>query len=629
MALSSPLDPARVREIAGFLSAPGALSGRPPSCRDRAVWERFAAAEPAAWERIAAQAAEYLAAPTPELTDAQYLESRRTGGRDGYPARAEDRRIRVTLFTLAEALENRGRFLPALNREIAAICAERIWVMPPHDWNKLNFEGLRIDNDLISAMTAWTLATSDAMMGEGLEPEVRQALRGRIRQTVTGPFLAAIRGLREEEWWARNPYNWNTVLHAGIVGAALLLDDYSSEERAEMIASVERAMPAYLAGFLADGYSTEGMGYWRYGFGHFALLAEAILAATGGCVSLYPSEHARFVARFAERFEMVRSTHFYPPFADARFPEPPAPWLAHVLACRYGFGGGEKASRVPIPEGDFAQGFFSSFLHAWGIVLGFDPGLAAPWTGSGAELPAHSLRDWFGENHILVSRLAEKECGLAVAVKGGRNGVSHGHNDLGTFVVTAGEVPLLVDPGCTDYGAGTFGPNRFENQTMGSYGHPVPLVAGQWQGTGDAFYSTVTETEFTDAADTLRLNLAPAYPVPALRKLERRFVFERAAGGVLTVSDRFEFDSPQPFGVALVTYGEARREGADAWIVSQGGESVRVEIETGGLPYAVGDEVLRDRSRVGAVRRLGIDLVVPAVAGKITLRITPGVSSPA
>ena len=69
------------------------------------------------------------------------------------------------------------------------------------------------------------------------------------------------------------------VVHGGIVGAALALND-SVEERAEIIAAAELGTQFYIKGFPADGYSPEGMGYWKYGFGHYALLAEAVLTAT-------------------------------------------------------------------------------------------------------------------------------------------------------------------------------------------------------------------------------------------------------------------------------------------------------------------------------------------------------------
>jgi hypothetical protein len=620
-AILPPLDPARVREIATFLE--GRTIRLVATRKNRAVWENLIAKEPATANRILTLAQEFQGQPTPVLTDRQYLEERQTDGGNGYGKRAENRRLRVTLFTLAEALENKGRFLPSLNREITAICLERLWVSPRHDWNRLNFEGTRLDVDLISAMTAWTLATADAMLEEGLDAVVRQSIRARIRQTVTGPYAGAIRGLREQEWWTRNAFNWNSVVHSGIVGAALLLDDeYSVDEQAELIAATEQGLAYYLNGFPADGYSPEGMGYWRYGFGHYVLLAEAVLAATCGRLSLYGSEHARFVARFPERFELSARTHFYPTFSDSRFPEPPARWLSSILDRRYGFD--RLPPQIPLPEGDFALGFFSTFLHAWGVILSFDPRLVPPWTGSGAAVTSSPLRDWFEESQILVSRLPEDEKGLHVALKGGNNGVSHCHHDLGSFMVTVDDVPVIVDPGLTDYGPGAFGPDRFKHQIVGSYGHPVPLVAGQWQGAGADYFAVVTERKFTDAADQITLDLTKAYAVSSLQFLHRFFDYDRRQRGALTVIDRVGFDSLQAFGTALVTYGEFREESAGIWMVTNDGASVRVEIETGGLPFAVKNEILRDESRIGKVCRLGIDLLSPADRVEIRMRIVPG-----
>jgi len=619
-ALLPPLDPSRVNEIAAFLE--GRNCSLAPLRKSQPVWNDLATAEPAARERIISNAEKYLGEPVPVLTDKQYLESRQTDDHFGYPRRLEQRRERTTLFVLAEALENSGRFLRAINGEIAAICAERIWVSPRHDWNRLNFEGTRIDVDLVAAMTAWTLATADTILEEGLDPDVRQAIRGRIRQTVTGPYVGALRGLREEEWWTRNPNNWNPVVHAGIIGAALFLgDEYSILEQAEIIAGAEKNLEHYLKGFPVDGYCPEGIGYWRYGFGHYVLMAEVILVATRGQLSLYGSDHARLIACFPERFELSTQTHFYPPFADTRFREPTAPWLSYLLDQRFGLG--REAARVLMPEGDFASGFFSTFLHAWGVILNFQPKLAPPWTGSGTDTTFPHLRDWFEESQVLVSRLPGSEKGLKFALKGGNNGVSHCHTDLGTFIVTVDDVPVLVDPGVTDYGPGTFGPNRYQNQIMGSYGHPVPLVAGGWQGPGASFYSIMVEKEFTAEIDRMTLDLTKAYPVPSLKRLTRCFEYERIGGGKLIVIDQVEFDSPQLFGTALVTYGEFREEGDGVWIVSKDGASARVEIHAGGFPFRVTEEILRDESRIGKVRRLGINLLSLVEGAELQICIEP------
>jgi hypothetical protein len=89
------------------------------------------------------------------------------------------------------------------------------------------------------------------------------------------------------------------------------------------------------------------------------------------------------------------------------------------------------------------------------------------------------------------------------------------------------------------------------------------------------------------------------------------------------VTDRAEFNSPQDFGTALVTFGEAREEKPGVWIISQGNQSVRATIDAGGVPFTVTNEVLKEEAAAGKVRRLGVDLNAPAAQAAITIRVTP------
>jgi hypothetical protein len=102
----------------------------------------------------------------------------------------------------------------------------------------------------------------------------------------------------------------------------------------------------------------------------------------------------------------------------------------------------------------------------------------------------------------------------------------------------------------------------------------VPVVAGQRQRTGREAAAKVIETTFTPGRDVFRLNLAPGYAVPALRTLERTFVYDRAELGALTVRDEVVFAEPSSFETALVTWGEAKE-------VAPG----RLEIRDGGARY--------------------------------------------
>ena len=151
----------------------------------------------------------------------------------------------------------------------------------------------------------------------------------------------------------------------------------------------------------------------------------------------------------------------------------------------------------------------------------------------------------------------------------------------------------------------------------------MPKVAGQLQKGGDQHTVTITEKKFTDASDSVTLDLSKAYDVPSLRKLTRQFEYARSDGGAVTVKDLAEFDSPQAFGTALITFGDAKEEKPGVWIISQNNQAVRVEISAGEARFTVTPEVLKDEARAGKVCRLGIDLTEPASQAAITTKTSP------
>ena len=596
-------DPARVKQIASCL--PAKPRGLGPTLADRAIWDALKS-DPETSGKMMERAARFLNEPTPAITAEAYQASVQSGDRK-IDNVTSHRRFRLTTLMIAEGMENQGRFIPAIEKETAAICDESTWIMSGH----VQFSTNR--NDLGTAMTAWNLAAVDTMLGDKLSADLRKTIRDRVRERLLVHYLAAIRGETKLEWWSVDPNNWNSVVHGGIVGAALALDD-SVEERAEIIAAAELGTQFYIKGFPADGYSPEGMGYWKYGFGHYVLLSEAVLASTKGKVNFYDRDNIRLVAQFPRRFEMQAG--LYPAYGDGMLVEVPSAWLYHIIDRRYGLNDGSQRALYPDPT-------YSAFLYSYGAILCFDS-KAAPVTGkSTVSLPDHALRDWFEQSQIYVGRNAAGTGGISVSFKGGNNGVSHGHNDLGTFVVATGGEPVITDPGVPVYNARTMGPNAFDYQVKSSYGHSVPLVAGQLQKRGSQYATAVKEKKFTDTLDSVTFDLARGYDQPSVKELTRRFDYSRVGKGGFMVTDRVAFTSPQAFGTALTTYGEAREEKPGVWVITYKGKSLRAEITTSGnLPFTVTDEVLRDESRQGKVRRLGINLNSPAAEAVISIKIT-------
>jgi hypothetical protein len=197
------------------------------------------------------------------------------------------------------------------------------------------------------------------------------------------------------------------------------------------------------------------------------------------------------------------------------------------------------------------------------------------------------LRDWFGVSSFLVSRSGPAtKRRLSASLLGGNNGTNHNHNDLGTFTIVLDGRTLVVDPGLETYSFRTFSTHRYDSQLLNSYGHPVPRVAGRLQEAGPEWHAQVLAKEFTDDLDRVVLDLRRGYDVPALRRLEREFVFDRRGDGSVTITDRVEFATPSAFESALITLGQVAIDGPRVRL-TDGAAMLVAEVSIAGAPLEI------------------------------------------
>jgi hypothetical protein len=559
------------------------------------------------------QAAERLLdKPLPAQPADLYLDYSRTGNRKPWERVATARRRRIKIFVLAECVENQGRFVPALEEHARRLCAEPTWVFPAHDSQLVNYRGERIDIDLGSARVAGELALACYLLGDRLSKDTRDLVVATVRARVLGPFREMVLGRRKPNWWLAGTNNWNSVCLAGVaVSAVSLVEDRS--ERAFFIAAAEQYVRNFLRGFTPDGYCSEGLAYWNYGFGHYAQLSAALDQSTQGRLDLLAADAALRPARFGSRVEIVGGV--YPTFSDCPMNTRPDGRLVGYLNRRLGIGQPAGSRDVPSPErGGLAD------------VLAFTPWDTVPRSGPSVRAAAAShQRTWFEDAGVLICRPGEGVRGrFGVALKGGHNAEHHNHNDIGSFIVVVGDRPVLVDPGTEVYTARTFSARRYESKVLNSFGHSVPVVAGTLQRGGEDARGRVLEREFTDTRDTLVLDLRTAYDAPDLERLERAFCYERGQGGRLVVTDTIAFARPQRFETALVTFGAWRRIAPDQLRVEDQGRAVEIVVETGGSAFTVDAEMIDENVRSPRKpRRIAIRLAQPTRAAQVTLRIRP------
>ena len=402
----------RIDELAQLLPAVPCGLGDPIGSRGR--WDELAKLPTA--KACITRAEPFLASPPPAVPDELYLEFSRTGNRSNYERPYAQRTGRISALVLAECLENQGRFLPAIERDLLAMCDERSWVMPAHDAGLTNFKGTQLYIDLGSSARAWLLATADWLLGDRLTPAVRERLRAECRRRVLDVYLQAVRaGELRGNWWLRTTNNWNAVCTASVVGTALALAP-DRRERAEFLAGMEISNPFFISGFTDDGYCSEGMGYWDYGFGHFMMLGDLVLKATDGKLNIFAGD-AKLVRIGAFPQNLLIQAGVAPAFADCGVnPRPSTPALALIHR--------HLPEAVPAPVPCEPLG---SLIHT-GLFAFEAAALAAAGAAAGTPPPL-PLHTWFDQAGILVSRsAAEVQPAFGAAFKGGHNAEHHNHN---------------------------------------------------------------------------------------------------------------------------------------------------------------------------------------------------------
>jgi len=600
------LDPVRIAQIAQMLAEQPAGLGRPIS--DREAWDKLAELD--AYKAQVKRAEELLTQPIPEQPDDLFLEYSRTGNRTHWQSVSGQRRGRLAPLVLAECVEDKGRFIPAIEELVAALCAERTWVMPAHDGKLLNFRGETINIDLASSALAWNLSLADYLLADRLPAATRNTLRDSVARFVLQPYKDMYTGARGVDWWMKTTNNWNAVCLAGVTGAALAQIE-SREERAAVVSAAEVYSRNFLNGFTPDGYCSEGLGYWNYGFGHYVLLAETVRQATAGGVDLLALAQARAPATFGANIQIIGGVA--PAFADCGVNAGPAASTMYFVNRYLGLGLPRYDSLDPsqVPGSLFEMMLFSC------------PNGASEAKPADATDTGPGIRTWFSDAGILIGRPArDSACKLGVALKGGHNAEHHNHNDVGSYVVVVENRPVLLDPGAETYTARTFSSRRYESKLLNSLGHPVPVIAEQLQKAGRKYEAKVLATDLTDKADTLRLDLSAAYDVPGLKKLERTFVYSREAEGSLTVTDQVQFETPQSFETALLTRGEWKQQEDGSLVVYDMDQAVQVRLTVEGSPFTIEAEQIVEDAPVNPTR-LAIRLTQPVTDATVSLVISP------
>jgi hypothetical protein len=502
----------------------------------------------------------------PELKATLFMEFQRTGNRRHYETASYTRRTMLQQLAMAECVENEGRFVDDIINGVWAICEESFWDAPAHN-RYVTIENFGrggplpdVQNPVValfSAETGATIGFVHYLLGSVLDevdPIITNRMRHEIRTRLLEPFMA-----RDDWWWLglvrdadhpMPPNNWNPWILSNLLALAMLIEE-DEEQRASLVHRSLRGLDRFLAGYHPDGGCDEGITYWeRAGAAVFDCL-DVLESATNGAISLWDEPLICEMGRYVYRTHIGGT--WYVNFADGSAKTVPAPNLVY----HYGQRIGDKAL-ADHGTASAAEGWTRDYgFHTFSRVLRelFHP-IPAQET-----VPTYPLilQSWLDGIEVLTARETEgSEQGLFLAARGGHNGESHNHNDVGSFIVGLDGQPVLIDVGVGEYTKKTFSDQRYELWTMQSAYHNLPTINGHQQSPGQAFAARNVRAGLSESHAELKLDIAGAWPGEAgVERWERTFLLERGEKATVVVEDDWMLrHAPDSLVLTLMAAGD-------------------------------------------------------------------------
>lgn len=599
-----PVNRQRVSEIAAML--PDEPRGFGDPIEMRPSWDSlYHSGEFAGW---IAEADSISALPFPKLTDAIYMSY--FGGKDSETSKRfiMKRRMLLARMIWAECLTNKGTYMPAILNALNDILNSRTWTFPAEDQKKLNYEGKLYTIGLSSSAYGADMAQALYLLNSRLPAEMKQRMQDALWQRIFEPVLNAIKNnnANGEFTWLIDTGNHNSVTLSYVTLAALTVIE-DKHQRAVFASIGERYSQNFLTGYLEDGYCTEGIGYFSYGFSHYVMLREILWQSTNGKIDLFKDPKVKKMAFFAPAMEIINGV--YPAISDSEQYSKPWPQVMYYVNKDLGLGleaYNDVSATIDQPALYYLMYFF--------------PNAATASTKAVDTVRTTAIRDYFDKAGVLTVRPARgSTLNMGATLKGGHNAEHHNHNDVGSYTIVVGDELLTGDVGLATYTPKYFGKERYTLfKTISSYGHNVPLINGVQQHYGKDARAAVIAAEFTPDSDVFNLDMTSAYADPTLKKLTRSFTYNRTSAGYLTVRDSFAFDAPGTFETALITRYLWRRHDEKTIEIIGEREKLQVTISTSAGTFRISDEVIDEGP--APYTRIAIALINPADSGSVSLK---------
>lgn len=395
---------------------------------------------------------------------------------------------RIFYWSYAYRMTADSRFLDRARQEMLAIASFS-------DWNPSHFLDVAEMTMAMSIGYDWLydnlpaterVLIKDAILKKGLEPSL---------DSENNAFL-----------WKSN--NWNQVCNAAMVIGALALYEDDVEFARDMINRSVTSIRLALSGYGIDGNYPEGYGYWGYGTSYQAIFFSALQKALQTDFGLL-SDVPGFDNSGQYALQMIAPSLLSFNYSDTDSGtsiNPTLFWFAqreHDPSLLW-------VERQQIERATSFSYRLLPFLLLWASEVGSIDEVVPRknvWVARNANAVAVMRTSWSNPDAIYVG------------VKGGSPAESHGHMDVGSFVLESQGVRWGIDLGMQNYnslesyGLSIFGTEqdseRWKVFRMNNFSHNTLTVDGQLQRVdGDASFISYSDNPLF--MNTV-LDLTPVY----------------------------------------------------------------------------------------------------------------------
>ena len=445
---------------------------------------------------------QYLKKEWSSLPASAFAEYKKTGNRTHYEGLMFEKRRQLAALVMAELIEGQQRFMPDIVNGLMSTLEETWWGLPAHYKTEIpRTEDQTVD--LFNAETAALMAYTRYVLSNEIG-RFSSLLVQRIDQEISRRVLQP--ALKTNYWWKTAGMNWNPWICSNWA-ACVLFCEHDEDRRQDAVHQIIKACEAFMAAYPADGGCDEGPHYWDRAAASLFETLYLLHAIPQHQTSI--TQNPKLLAMESYIYKMYIGNGYAVNFADAH-------GNRAMLNINIGYPFGLLTGDKTMCQYAAWVGQQEDVLHQTAHLFN----KSGNWPSLGRELiflqhiqaflrekPCEPQLNevWLSDLQIMTTREP------FVAMKGGHNGESHNHNDVGSFIVYPDGTPLLIDPGVGEYTSKTFSKQRYDIWTMQSDYHNLPRINGYSQRDGKEYKARVVSHK----SGQLTLDISGAYPAEA------------------------------------------------------------------------------------------------------------------